>query len=86
MQVYFETCTFEYQGENPHTGQPVVDRKNVRTVYGNVVSTVSQEMFDITAAGSKRSVACFVIALPDGTFTVQPVEQCKHCEPIYKQD
>ena len=45
---------------------------------GDVVGTINNEVFDIEAAGSKRLVPSFILAMADGTFKVASIAECRH--------
>ena len=87
MRVVFETCTYVYNGERPDGlggSLPMFERKDVKMVEGEVISTVALPVSDFL--GGNNIEPCFVVLLDDLTFTHIPVKECRKVDNVYLDD
>lgn len=83
IMVYYEICE-NWVGVDPITHESRVERLNVQLQYGYAVDTVVRNT--PTGFGTSEPVSYFIVAKPDGTFDEVRVNDCRHNEPIYKEE
>ena len=45
---------------------------------GEVIGTINVQHFNLEAAGSYLYIPSFIVAMPDGTFKVVDLKECRH--------